>query len=322
MKLEEITALVADEMYAVNQLINDRLQSDVALVNEVGRYIVHGGGKRIRPLLVVLSAKACQYPGRHHILLAAIVEFIHTATLLHDDVVDASEMRRGRETANHVWGNEASVLVGDFLYSRAFQMMVEVGDMRVMDILAHTTNTIAEGEVMQLLNAHNPDTTEEQYLSVILNKTAKLFEAASRLGAVIAGMPPEQEQALASYGLHIGMAFQLIDDVLDYSADERQTGKNIGDDLSEGKPTLPLIYAIRASTRIRAECIRSAVREGGLAHIDDVLAAIHDTGAIEYTRDTANFEVNKALSSLKLLPAGPFRDALQTLAYLSVNRTH
>lgn len=322
MKLEEITALVADEMASVNSLINDRLRSDVVLINELSRYIVHGGGKRIRPLLVILSAKACQYSGQHAILLATIVEFIHTATLLHDDVVDASEMRRGRETANHVWGNQASVLVGDFLYSRAFQMMVEVGNMRIMDILAHTTNTIAEGEVMQLLNAHNPDTTEEQYLSVILSKTAKLFEAACRLGAVVAGKSPEVEKALAAYGLHIGTAFQLIDDVLDYSADERQMGKNIGDDLSEGKPTLPLIHAIRAGTFAQAECVRSAIREGGLEAIGEVLEAIHHTGAIEYTKDIANSEMNKALASLKILPAGPFREALEALAYLSVNRTH
>lgn len=321
MKLEEISALVTDEMLAVNHLVSDRLKSDVALVNNLGQYIIQGGGKRIRPLLVILSANACGYQGSLHVLLAAIVEFIHTATLLHDDVVDASEMRRGRATANAVWGNEASVLVGDFLYSRAFQMMVEAGDMRIINILGHTTNTIAEGEVMQLLNAHNPETTEQQYLDVILNKTAKLFEAGCRLGAVITDMPSEVEQSLAAYGLHVGTAFQLIDDVLDYSANERETGKHIGDDLSEGKPTLPLIHSIKVGTPAEVACVSAAIREGGLGHIQDVIQVIHSTGAIEYTRGVAKREVEKALANLKVLPAGPFRDALQALANSSLMRS-
>ena len=240
MSLDQVRDLVAADMQAVNELIQERLRSDVLLINQLSLYIINSGGKRLRPLLVLLAAHAGGYGGRHHHELAAIVEFIHTATLLHDDVVDASDLRRGRETANAIWGNEASVLVGDFLYSRAFEMMVEVGSMRIMEIMAQTTNTIAEGEVMQLLNCHDPDTTEAHYLEVIRCKTAKLFEAAARIGAVLGEQPPAIEEAMAAYGMHLGTAFQLIDDVLDYSADAAETGKNIGDDLAEGKPTLPL----------------------------------------------------------------------------------
>jgi octaprenyl-diphosphate synthase len=322
MTLDDIRALVADEMTAVDGIIQARLRSHVALVNQLGQYIVNSGGKRLRPLLVLLAARAFEYPGRDHLELSAVIEFIHTATLLHDDVVDASDLRRGQETANAIWGNEASVLVGDFLYSRAFQMMVDVGSMRVMEIMAETTNTIAEGEVQQLLNCNDPDTTEERYLDVIRAKTAKLFEAGCQIGAVLAGADPDQEQAMARYGLHLGMAFQLVDDVLDYQASTAVTGKNLGDDLAEGNPTLPLIHAIRHGTPEQADIIRAAIREGGLEHIDAVLEAIETTGAITYTSQSARTEADRAIDALGVLPASRFKDALVALADFSVNRDH
>ena len=322
MDLSEIRALALDDMQAVDRIIHERLYSEVALINQLGHYIVNSGGKRLRPLLVLLSARACGYGEGHHHELAAIVEFIHTATLLHDDVVDASDLRRGRETANAIWGNEASVLVGDFLYSRAFEMMVEVGSMRIMEILAHTTNTIAEGEVMQLLNCHDPDTSEERYMDVIRSKTAKLFEAAAQLGAVLGGQPEAAERALAEYGMRLGTAFQLVDDVLDYSADPHETGKNIGDDLAEGKPTLPLIHAIRRGTPEQAQVIRHAIEHGGLETIEAVRQAIESTGAIAYTAEAARAEADKAVAGLSNLPDSPFRDALYALAEFSVNRTY
>jgi octaprenyl-diphosphate synthase len=322
MDVTEIIAPVSDDMAAVNRLIGKRLQSDVALINQLSGYIVNSGGKRLRPLLVLLAARACGYGGEGHIQLAAIIEFIHTATLLHDDVVDASQLRRGQETANAVWGNEASVLVGDFLYSRAFEMMVELDSLRVLDILAHATNTIAEGEVLQLLNVHNPDTTEEQYLRVILSKTAKLFEAGAQLGALIAGQPAEIETSLAAYGLHLGTAFQLIDDVLDYSANAVTTGKNIGDDLAEGKPTLPLIYAMGHGNEQDSTCIRKAIEDGGRDRIEIVMDAIRQTNAIDYTRQVAQAEADKALAALAPLPPSPYRDSLAALARFSVKRSH
>jgi octaprenyl-diphosphate synthase len=322
MDVTEIIAPVTDDMAAVNRLIGDRLRSEVALINQLAGYIINSGGKRLRPLLVLLAARACGYRGGGHIQLAAIIEFIHTATLLHDDVVDASQLRRGQETANAVWGNEASVLVGDFLYSRAFEMMVELDSLRVLEILAHATNTIAEGEVLQLLNVHNPDTTEEQYLRVILSKTAKLFEAGAQLGALIAGQPPEVERALGAYGLHLGTAFQLIDDVLDYSANAVTTGKNIGDDLAEGKPTLPLIYVMGHGNERDSASVRKAIEAGGRDRIDAVLAAIHETKAIDYTRQVAQREAGKALDALMLLPPSTYRDSLEALARFSVNRSH
>ncbi len=251
-----IKNLIADDMDKVDVVIRDRLKSEVMLIRRVADYIIGSGGKRLRPALVILSAKACGYTGKHHHELAAVVEFIHTATLLHDDVVDDSRMRRGRATANSTFGNAAAVLVGDFLYSRAFQMMVEVRDMRIMEVLADATNTIAEGEVMQLLHIHNADVTEQDYLRVIHSKTARLFEAAGRLGAIIAGVAPALEGALAEYGMHLGTAFQLVDDILDYSGDLAQTGKNLGDDLAEGKATLPLIHAMRNGSSAQAAIIR------------------------------------------------------------------
>ncbi len=313
-------SLVAAEMQSVNALIIERLRSEVVLINQVGHYIVNSGGKRLRPALVLLAAGACGYREPKAQLVAAIIEFIHTATLLHDDVVDESQLRRGRETANALFGNEASVLVGDFLYSRAFEMMVDVGSMRVMDILAHTTNTIAEGEVMQLLNVHDPDTTEERYLAVIHSKTAKLFEAAAQLGAVLAGRPASEERALATYGMHLGTAFQLIDDVLDYEASQEKLGKQVGDDLAEGKPTLPLIHAMRHATEKDAAVIRQAIEHGGRDHIGAVLDIVHRTGAMDYTRQVARREADAARAQLEALPASAYRNAMSALASQSVQR--
>ncbi|MBN1379862.1 MAG: octaprenyl diphosphate synthase [Gammaproteobacteria bacterium] len=322
MNADNILVPVAEDMAAVNRLISVRLRSDVALINQLGTYIINSGGKRLRPLLVLLSARACGYCDHQHVQLAAIVEFIHTATLLHDDVVDASELRRGQETANAVWGNEASVLVGDFLYSRAFQLMVELGNARILEILADATNTIAEGEVLQLLNVHNPDTTEDEYLRVILSKTAKLFEASAQLGAVVTGMDQQIESALAEYGLHLGTAFQLIDDVLDYNAEPEQLGKNIGDDLAEGKPTLPLIYAMENGNHEDALSVRKAIEAGGLDDIDAVVAALRRSDAIAYTQRVAQAEADKALAALAILPDSVYRNSLEELAKYSVKRSY
>lgn len=322
MDIDAVRALITDDMRAVDALIHTRLHSEVMLINQIGHYIINSGGKRLRPQLMLLSAQAFGYKGTFHTNLAAVVEFIHTATLLHDDVVDGSELRRGRETTNAIWGNEASVLVGDFLYSRAFEMMVEVRSMRVMEILANATNTIAEGEVMQLLNCHDADTTEERYLNVIHCKTAKLFEAAAQLGAVLSQRPEHEERAMAAYGMHLGTAFQLIDDVLDYSASAQQMGKNAGDDLAEGKPTLPLIHAMRTGTPEQAAIIRHAIENGGLGNIAAVTQAIESTGAIAYTARSAHAEAHKAAAALSVIPDSPYRDALYALAEFSVNRTY
>ena len=322
MDIQAVYTLVADDMRAVNDMIGTRLRSEVALINRMGQYIINSGGKRLRPMLVLLSAHAFGYPGRHHISLSTIIEFIHTATLLHDDVVDASELRRGHETANSIWGNEASVLVGDFLYSRAFEMMVEVGDMNVMDIMSHATNTIAEGEVLQLLNCHDADTTEERYLEVIRSKTAKLFEAAAELGAVISGKGRAEQRGMRNYGIHLGTAFQLIDDVLDYSASPEQIGKNVGDDLAEGKPTLPLIYAMRHSTAEQSDFIRQAIEEGGRDTIAQVIQAIESTDAIAYTARAAQREAEQAMVALEAIPPSPYKDAMYALAAFAVKRDH
>jgi len=322
MDLAPILALTQTDREAVDREINRRLNSDVALINRLGAYIIHSGGKRLRPLLVTLSARALGYAGDQHIALAAIIEFIHTATLLHDDVVDASAMRRGQSTANMVWGNEASVLTGDFLYSRAFEMMVEVGSMRVMEILAKTTNTIAEGEVLQLLNCHDPEVSEENYLRVIYSKTAKLFEAAARLGAVISDQPPAIEAAMAKYGMHLGTAFQLVDDMLDYTADSQILGKNVGDDLAEGKPTLPLLYALRSGSAAQQQLLRAAIKQGGLDRIEEVVAAIESTGANAYTARKAEDEARCAAEALSAIPESPYKQALLDLARFSVHRTY
>ena len=317
-----VQQLAAGDMTAVDRLIRTKLASDVVLINQIAEHIVGGGGKRLRPMLVLLAAQACAYRGSDHVLLAAVVEFIHTATLLHDDVVDESDLRRGRKTANALWGNAASVLVGDFLYSRSFQMMVEADDMRVMRILADTTNRIAEGEVLQLLNIHNPDVDEAAYLRVIERKTAVLFSAATRLGALLGGMPAAQEQAFAQFGLDLGFAFQIADDVLDYVSDAGTLGKNIGDDLAEGKATLPLIYAIERAPAAQAASLRRAIETGGLDSLDNIVAAIRDSGAIERTRRRAQQYADAAKSSLSAISPSPARDALLVLADYALNRNH
>jgi octaprenyl-diphosphate synthase len=276
----------------------------------------------MRPMLVLLSANACQYQGNQHINLAAVIEFIHTATLLHDDVVDASQLRRGNMTANAVWGNEASVLVGDFLYSRAFEMMVSANNMRIMEIMSHTTNTIAEGEVLQLLNCHDADTSEIRYMDVVMRKTARLFEAAAQIGAVLGQQSEQIETALANFGLHLGIAFQLIDDVLDYSASPEDTGKNVGDDLAEGKPTLPLIHAIHKGTPSQARLIRKAIENGGHDNMQDVCAIIESTGAIPYTAQAAKQQAGLAIEALSSLPDSASKEALYGLAEFSVNRRY
>ena len=322
MDITAVQTLIDQDMQAVNALIHKWLRSEVALVNQLGYYIVNSGGKRLRPLLLLLSARAFNYQGVHHLTLAAIVEFIHTATLLHDDVVDASELRRGQKTANYVWGNEASVLVGDFLYSRAFQMMVEVRNMRAMEILAAATNIIAEGEVLQLLNCHEPDTTEAQYLQVIRSKTAKLFEAAAQLGAIISEQPNQYEQAMATYGIHLGTAFQLIDDVLDYSAKSEAIGKNVGDDLAEGKPTLPLIHALQQGTSAQQQVLREAIVHGGRDNISEVIATLESTDAIGYTARVAQREAEQAVMAIAELPNSPYAEALQALAHFSIHRSY
>ncbi|BAP57844.1 octaprenyl diphosphate synthase [Thioploca ingrica] len=322
MDITAIQNLIDQDMQAVNALIHKRLRSEVALVNQLGYYIVNSGGKRLRPLLLLLSAHAFNYQGIQHLTLAAIVEFIHTATLLHDDVVDASELRRGQRTANYVWGNEASVLVGDFLYSRAFQMMVEVRNMRVMEILSAATNIIAEGEVLQLLNCHEPSTTEAQYLQVIRSKTAKLFEAAAQLGAIISEQPNQYEQAMATYGIHLGTAFQLIDDVLDYSAKSEAIGKNVGDDLAEGKPTLPLIHALQQGTLAQQQVLREAIIHGGRDNISEVIAALESTDAIGYTARVAQREAEQAVMAIAELPDSPYTEALRALAHFSIHRSY
>ena len=321
-EMDKVRALIKDDIDKVNHLIHNRLYSDVELINQLGNYIVSSGGKRLRPILVLLGAGVFSYKGNRHIELAAIVEFIHTATLLHDDVVDASLLRRGQKTANQRWGNEASVLVGDFLYSRAFQMMVDVNSMRIMEIMSETTNIIAEGEVQQLINCHDPSTTEERYLNVIHNKTAKLFEAASQIGAIICNRPIEDELAMAAYGRHLGTAYQLIDDVLDYSGAANELGKNIGDDLSEGKPTLPLLYAMEHSTALQSTLIRDAIENGGIDKLDEIMDALVSTGAITYTARRANEEADKAINVLSNLPETEYREALLTLARFSIERTH
>jgi octaprenyl-diphosphate synthase len=313
---------IASDMEAVNGVIRRQLHSDVPLVNQIAEYIISAGGKRIRPALVLLFANAHGYYGAHHHALAAVVEFIHTATLLHDDVVDESSLRRGRETANALFGNAASVLVGDFVYSRAFQMMVAVGDMRVMQILADATNVIAEGEVLQLLNMHDPDVTEERYLQVIRSKTAKLFEAAAQLGALVAGASENAAEAAAEYGRSLGTAFQLIDDVLDYSGNAADIGKNVGDDLREGKPTLPLIYLMEHGAAAQRELVRACIENGDEKHFDEILAAITSSGALDYTKREAEKAAQRATESITALPDSEFKDSLLQLCAFAVDRNH
>ncbi len=320
--IDQISQLITDDMDKLNACIQARLYSEVVLINQIGSHIINSGGKRLRPIIHLLSAKALSYNGSQHIDLSAIIEFIHTATLLHDDVVDSSDLRRGQDTANALWGNAASVLVGDFLYSRAFEMMVEIDRMQIMGILSKATNTIAEGEVLQLLNCHDPDTTEERYLEVIHSKTAKLFESASELAAVICDRPANEQQAMAKYGMHLGCAFQLVDDVLDYTSSAEDMGKNLGDDLAEGKPTLPLIYAMRNGTSEQAKMIREAIENGGLDKIDEIHKVIHSSGAIDYTSDCAKNEALQAIAALDFLTDSTYKDALIFLANFSVDRNH
>jgi octaprenyl-diphosphate synthase len=319
--LETLRQLVAEDWMAVNRLVVQRLGSDVALVNQVAHHIIHSGGKRLRPLTVLLAAKASGYDGDSHIPAAAIVEFIHTATLLHDDVVDASGLRRGQETANALFGNQASVLVGDFLYSRSFQMMVELGEIRILDVLADATNTIAEGEVLQLMNCNNPDITEADYLEVIYRKTAKLFEAGTRIGAILAG-ETTSEQPLILYGRHLGQAFQLVDDALDYGATTQELGKNIGDDLAEGKPTLPLIYAMKNGSAAERHMIREAIETGGTQNLTSIQLAIETSGGLRYTAERAQQEAELAIRALDDLADTPFKGALRRLAEFSVRRRY
>lgn len=327
MDIKAIQELSQDDMTKVNDLIYGQLHSDVALINQLGIYIVNAGGKRMRPMLTVLTAQALNQANTDelddkHCTIAAIIEFIHTATLLHDDVVDESNMRRGRETANALFGNSASVLVGDFLYTRSFQMMTKLGDMRIMDILSDATNIVAEGEVLQLMNCNDPDTTEESYLQVIYCKTAKLFEAATRLAAVITKQDSAIETAMADYGKYLGTAFQLVDDIMDYTADAKEMGKNVGDDLAEGKPTLPLLYAMKHGTDEQRQLIRGAIEHGnGMEHLDNILSAMKQTGALAYTQKKAEVEADKAINALSILPESDYKKALVSLAHIAANRS-
>ena len=320
--IDDLKALTDADMRRVNAVIVDNLSSDVVLINQLSQHIILSGGKRLRPMLVILAARAIGYQGEHDALLAAVVEFIHTATLLHDDVVDDSDMRRGQQTASAIWGNEAAVLVGDYLYSRAFQMMVRAGSMPIMDLLANTTNTIAQGEVMQLLNIHDAGTSEARYHEVIYAKTACLFEAAARIGALLGAAPSAQESALRAFGRHLGIAFQLVDDALDYAADADTLGKNVGDDLAEGKPTLPLIRALETGNKAQRRLIRDAIEQGNAGAFDDIHRAIVDTGALQYTVDQARWHASQARASLASLPPGEFTRALSFLADYAVERTH
>ena len=320
MQPHQLNPAIEPQFEAVNDYIINHLGSNVPLVEKIGHYIVESGGKRIRPLLVLLAANAAGYKGQEHISLAAIIEFIHTATLLHDDVVDNSDLRRGKDTANAKWGNAPSVLVGDFLYSRAFQIMVEIGSMEIMSVISNATNVIAEGEVLQLLNTKNPDTTEDAYMQVILGKTAMLFEAATEAGAILANSSASEREALRLYGLHLGTAFQLIDDVMDYLSTAEEMGKNVGDDLAEGKATLPLIHAMRAGTEEQRLLVRQAIRKGGLDDLQPIMDIVKETGAIEYTQQKAQTEADSAITALTALPDNSFKDTLIQIANIAVKR--
>ena len=322
MSFESVKALVGADLQEVDRVIRTHLSSDVALINQVAEYIIGAGGKRLRPPVVVVVARACGSSDLRHAEAAAIIEFIHTATLLHDDVVDGSTLRRGRNTANEVWGSEASVLVGDYVYSRAFEMMVSLDSMRIMDVMASATNRIAEGEVLQLMNANDPDTTESRYFDVIYRKTAKLFESGAQVAAILSHSPATLEADMARYGKHLGTAFQLIDDVLDYRSDRGELGKNLGDDLAEGKPTLPLIYALSHGTDAQRQLIRKAIQEGSIADLPEITAAIESTGGLAYTSRLARREATLAIESLAALPESAYKQALRELADFSVDRAY
>jgi octaprenyl-diphosphate synthase len=322
MDFNAIQALTAKDMEKVNATIQAQLNSDVSLINQLGFYIVSGGGKRLRPLIALLSAKALGYEGDKHITAAAFVEFIHTATLLHDDVVDESDMRRGKETANAAFGNAASILVGDFIYTRSFQMMTSLGSLKILELMSGAVNVIAEGEVQQLINCNDPSTTEENYMEVIYSKTARLFEAAAHIGALLVDADEKLELALQNYGKYLGTAFQLIDDVLDYTADGKEMGKNVGDDLAEGKPTLPLLYAMRNGSEAQRVMIHEAIENAnGMEKLDDILQAMDETGALTYTTKKAEQEADKAIHELDALPDSVYKEALITLAHLAVKRS-
>lgn len=323
LSIEQISNLAQADMQAVDQAILAQLNSDVVLINQLGHYIISGGGKRIRPLIAVLTANAIGYKGQEHITCAAFVEFIHTATLLHDDVVDESDMRRGRETANARFGNAASVLVGDFIYTRAFQMMASLRSLDVLQVMSDATNVIAEGEVQQLMNVNDPDTTEANYMQVIYSKTARLFEAASQCSAIVSGADQATVIAMRDYGRYLGTAFQLVDDILDYSANAEQLGKNIGDDLAEGKPTLPLLHAMRSGNPQQAALIREAIEQGGKREaLDEILAIMAEHKSLDYTMARAKQEAQKAVDALAILPESEYKQALISLAYLSVDRSY
>ncbi|UIP27630.1 octaprenyl diphosphate synthase [Photobacterium sp. TLY01] len=322
MDFKAIQALTADDMAAVDAKIQAQLTSDVALINQLGFYIVSSGGKRLRPILAILAARALGYQGDKHITAAAFIEFIHTATLLHDDVVDESDMRRGKATANAAFGNAASVLVGDYIYTRSFQMMTSLRSLRILDIMSEATNVIAEGEVQQLMNCNDPDTTEASYMQVIYSKTARLFEAATQVAAILSEAPEQVEKALQDYGRYLGTAFQLIDDVLDYNADGEEMGKNVGDDLAEGKPTLPLLHAMHHGNPEQTAMIRAAIEQGnGLDKLQPILACMEEHGSLAYTQQRAEEEADKAIAALSVLAESKYKDALIAVARLSVNRT-
>ena len=320
LSFDDVATLANDDMQAVDRLIAVSLESDVALVSQVSQYIVMSGGKRLRPLIVLLAARALGYAGEQHVRAATIIEFIHTATLLHDDVVDSSDRRRGMDSANTVFGNQASVLVGDFLYSRSFQMMVDINDMRVMQILADATNTIAAGEVMQLMNIHDPDTSEDDYRQVVYRKTARLFEAGAQIAAVLAGRDSANETAMLEYGQNLGTAFQLVDDALDFNASAEELGKNLGDDLAEGKATLPLIYAMRVGSETERALIRQAIVEGGLKQLNNIQAIIESTGALDYTAKRAHEAADIAINALADIPDSEYKQALISIAEFAVKR--
>ncbi len=322
MDFKTIQALTADDMAKVNKTIQNQLNSDVTLINQLGFYIISGGGKRLRPLLAILAARSLDYQGEAHVLAAALIEFIHTATLLHDDVVDESDMRRGKATANATYGNAASVLVGDYIYTRSFQMMTELDSMKILKLMSKAVNIIAEGEVQQLINCNDPETTEASYMQVIYSKTARLFEAATQTGAILGGADEATELALKNYGKYLGTAFQLIDDVMDYTADGKEMGKNVGDDLAEGKPTLPLIHAMQHGNPQQAAMIREAIEKAnGMEHLNEILAILHQLGSLQYTTEKAEQEADKAIAQLAQIPDSDYKEALIGVAHLAVHRS-
>ncbi|ASA55400.1 octaprenyl diphosphate synthase [Vibrio gazogenes] len=322
MDFKAIQALTADDMAKVNETILAQLNSDVSLINQLGFYLINSGGKRLRPLLAVLSARALGYTGEAHTKAAAFIEFIHTATLLHDDVVDESDMRRGKATANATFGNAASVLVGDYIYTRSFQMMTQLGSLRVLELMSHAVNVIAEGEVQQLINCNDPDITEENYMQVIYSKTARLFEAATQIGAILSDADSDTEKAFQDYGRYLGTAFQLIDDLMDYTSDGDEMGKNVGDDLAEGKPTIPLLHAMRVGTPEQVQMIRDAIeKSNGMAHLETILDILEQTGSLTYTQQRAQEEADKAIQALDIIPDNEYKEALISLAHLAVHRT-